>query len=129
MEQATALELARLDRRLEPVLEPEMRRALVREWLAESDVDEACRVAGAAFARTRPADALRRRAVRGGGGSDEARLPGARRTGEAHSARARSLPQHGVKEVPKAVPLVLDNGDRAGQSRYFSIPEAHEKLR
>ncbi len=73
MEQATALELARLDRRLEPLLEPEMRRALVREWLVESDVAEACRVAGAAFARTRPADPLRRALaeVLTGGGTEQ----------------------------------------------------------
>ena len=42
MDQSTAQELARLDRRLEPVVEPEMRRALVREWLTESDAEDAC---------------------------------------------------------------------------------------
>ena len=73
MEQATARQLAGLDRRLKPILEPEMRRALVREWLAESGVEEACRVAGAALARTRPADALRRSLaeVLTGGGTEQ----------------------------------------------------------
>jgi hypothetical protein len=60
MEHTTALALARLDRRLEPLLEAEMRRALLREWLAEASAEEACLVMAAALARNRPADLLRR---------------------------------------------------------------------
>lgn len=54
------MELARLDRRLEPVLEPEMRRALVLEWLQGHSPESFCDVANAVLARARPADALRR---------------------------------------------------------------------
>lgn len=60
MDTDTARTLARLDRRLEPVLEPEMRRGLVREWLGACDADQACRVVVAALARRRTADSLRR---------------------------------------------------------------------
>jgi hypothetical protein len=60
MDRAVAVELARLDRRLEPVLEPEMRRALVLEWLMDCTGDAFCDVASAVLARTRAADLLRR---------------------------------------------------------------------
>lgn len=60
MDTATAQTLARLDRRLEPLLEPEMRRGLVREWLGEADPEAACEVVAAALARRRSADSLRR---------------------------------------------------------------------
>ena len=54
------MELARLDRRLEPVLEPEMRRALVLEWLEGRSPAVFCDVASAVLARTQAADPLRR---------------------------------------------------------------------
>ncbi len=58
--QQVALALSRLDRRLEPVLEPEMRRALVLEWIQGVDAEGFCAVAGAVLSRTRSADPLRR---------------------------------------------------------------------
>jgi hypothetical protein len=60
MDRSVAQELVRLDRRLEPVLEPAMRRSLVLEWLCGAPAEQACRVASAALDRPRSADALRR---------------------------------------------------------------------
>jgi hypothetical protein len=57
---AVERELAVLDRRLEHVLEPEMRRALVSEWLGGCSPEDACRMTGIALARVRSADPLRR---------------------------------------------------------------------
>jgi hypothetical protein len=61
-EQSDAIEreLAVLDRRLEHVLEAEMRRALVSEWLDGCSAQDACRRTGLALARARSADPLRR---------------------------------------------------------------------
>ena len=60
MHREIAQALARLDRHLEPVLEAEMRRALVIEWLAAHPCEFACCVAGAALARSCSSDPLRR---------------------------------------------------------------------
>lgn len=57
---AVARELGRLDRRVEPVPEPEMRRALVLEWISDRSPRAFCEVAGAVLARGRAADPLRR---------------------------------------------------------------------
>ena len=60
MDRAVAMDLASLDRRLEPVPEPEMRRALVLEWLVGRSPGVFCEVASAVLERTRAADPLRR---------------------------------------------------------------------
>lgn len=54
------MELASLDRRLEPVLEAEMRRTLVLEWMQGRSPAVFCEVAGAVLARIQPADLVRR---------------------------------------------------------------------
>ena len=60
MDAGLAQELSALDRRLEPLLEPEMRRQLVLQWLSEVPAERAYRVASAAIDRRLSADALRR---------------------------------------------------------------------
>ena len=68
-----------LDRRLEALLEPEMRRALVLEWLQTCPSDEAGAVAGAVLARTRSSDPLRRALCDVLTGSSSSRLDYTRR--------------------------------------------------
>ena len=122
MEQAIALALARLDRHLEPIREPEMRRALVLEWLDATPNAEAGEMASAVLARTRPADPLRRALCEVLTGASGPRLGYERRKDLYAEAAARGYDE--IMRMLRTVPALeeIDEPERLLSRELVELP-------